>query len=73
MERQKVESSMLREVAYDPETRTLEVEFTSGGVYEYHDVPPEVYADLLRAESHGQYFRAHVRGAYPYRRLKKAS
>jgi hypothetical protein len=73
MERQSVESSMLREVGYDPETLTLEVEFTSGQVYEYHDVPPEVHADLLRAESLGQYFRANILDAYPYRRLKKAS
>ncbi len=73
MERQKVESSMLREVGYDPETRTLEVEFTSGGVYEYYDVPPEVYDGLLRAESYGQYFQANIRDTYPYRRLRKAS
>ncbi len=73
MERQQVESSMLRAVGYDAEKRILEVEFTSGGVYEYSDVPPEVYADLLRAESYGQYFHEHVRGVYPYRRLRKAS
>ncbi len=73
MERQRVESSMLREVGYDPERRTLEVEFTSGQVYEYSDVPPEVYAGLLRAESLGQYFHENVRGAFSYRRLRQAS
>ncbi len=73
MERQKVESGMLREVGYDPEKRVLVVEFTSGQVYEYYDVPPEVYDGLIRAESHGEYFRAHVRGAYRYRRLRKAA
>ncbi len=73
MQRQQVESSMLREVGYDSETRTLEVEFTSGGIYEYYDVPSEVYKDLLRAESYGQYFNANVKGVYPSRRLRKAS
>ena len=73
MERQKVESSMLRGVGYDPETRMLEVEFTSGQVYEYYDVPPEVHAGLLRAGSLGQYFRANILDAFPYRRLRKAS
>ncbi len=73
MERQKVESGMLREVGYDPEKRVLEVEFASGQVYEYVDVPPEVYSELLRAESHGQYFHAHIRDVFPYRRLRKAS
>ena len=73
MQRQSVESSMLQEVGYDPERRVLEVEFASGEVYDYYDVPPEVYDGLLRAESPGQYFRDHVRGVYTYRRLRKAS
>jgi KTSC domain-containing protein len=73
MKRQQVESSMLRGVGYDSETRTLEIEFTSGQVYEYHDVPPEVYAGLLRAESLGQYFHENIRDAYSYLRLRKAS
>jgi hypothetical protein len=72
MKREAVESSMLREVGYDPETRTLEVEFTSGSVYEYYDVPPEQHEGLLRAESLGQYFLANIRDAYRYRRLNKS-
>lgn len=73
MQRQPVESSMLRAVGYDPEKRTLEVEFTSGQIYEYYDVPPEIHAGLLRAESLGQYFHAHILDAYAYRRLRRAS
>jgi len=63
-----VESSMVHAVGYDPQTRRLEVVFTSGRVYCYEDVPPEVFQGLLEAESKGHYMRAHVIDVYPYRR-----
>ncbi len=69
MRRLAVTSAVLRSVGYDPDRRILEVEFTSGHVYEYHDVPPEVYEDLMAAESHGRYFNAKIRDGYRYRRL----
>ncbi len=61
---------MLRSVGYDPTTRTLEAEFTSGAVYRYHDVPTEVYDGLMVADSHGQYFNALIRDCYRYDRLR---
>ena len=61
MIRQPVESSNLRSVGYDEESRTLEIEFHSGAVYQYYDVPSEVYQELLSAPSLGKYFHAHIR------------
>ena len=63
-----VESSMVDSVGYDEEHRLLQVMFTSGQVYCYQDVPPEVFQDLLEAESKGRYMRAHIIDFYPYRR-----
>jgi hypothetical protein len=63
-----VESSMVDSVGYDEERRLLQVMFTSGQVYCYEDVPPEVFQGLLEAESKGQYMRAHIIDVYPYRR-----
>jgi len=63
-----VESSMVDSVGYDEERRLLQVVFTSGRVYCYEDVPPEVFQGLLAAESKGQYMRAHIIDVYPYRR-----
>ncbi|WP_101294553.1 KTSC domain-containing protein [Halegenticoccus soli] len=65
-----VESSSLKSVGYDPDDETLEIEFHSGGVYRYRDVPRRVYQELLSASSHGSYFHEHVRGQYDYRRLR---
>jgi hypothetical protein len=55
-------------VGYDVRTSTLEVEFASGGVYDYEGVPPEEALQLLESESLGRYLAEHIRGAYPARR-----
>lgn len=60
---------MLRSVGYDATNRVLEAEFTNGGIYRYYDVPAEVHEDLMAADSHGQYFNAHIRDRYRYDRL----
>jgi len=43
-------------VGYDFETRVLEIEFIDGAIYQYFDVPEEIYQGLLNAESKGRYF-----------------
>ena len=42
IDRYPVESSNIVSAGYDAETRTLEVEFSNGGVYRYGDVPSDV-------------------------------
>ncbi len=63
-----VDSSMVDSVGYDEARRLLQVVFTSGRVYCYEDVPPEVFQGLLKAESKGQYMRTYIIDVYPYRR-----
>lgn len=70
IERTPVRSSALRSVRYDEEQRVLEIEFSNGAVYQYFDVPAEVYSELMAAESHGRYFHQQVRDAgYRYQRM----
>ena len=64
-----VHSSNLAAVGYSFGGR-LTIEFHSGGLYQYWQVPPSVYAGLMRAESHGKYFHAWIKNRYPYRRLR---
>ncbi len=66
--RQPVESSSIRSVGYDTINRTLELEFTSGAVYRYHDVPFTVVHRLGTAPSIGRYVSHNIRGCYRYRR-----
>lgn len=70
MNRTPVSSSNLASVGYDHTTRTLEVAFVHGSVYQYSDVPEHVYHGLMAASSHGSYFDAHVKKAgYVYRKV----
>lgn len=70
MERTPVSSSDLRSVGYDPKSQILEIEFNSGGVYQYSAVPENVYRELMGASSHGQYFHRNIKNSYSYRRVR---
>lgn len=65
MRRQTVSSSNLCSVGYDPSTATLEIEFNSGGIYQYSGVPARVYDSLMNSGSLGRYFGSHIRDVYP--------
>ncbi len=62
-------SSDLRSAEYDAAGATLTIVFHDGSVYEYYGVPHSEYAGLLNASSHGQYFHAHIKGRYRYRKI----
>jgi len=62
-------SSVLADAKYDPESRHLDVRFVTGRRYRYSDVPPGLYGRLIKAESKGAFFNAHIRNEYPYREL----
>lgn len=61
MERQPVKSTNVSAVGYDAEEKILEVAFRNGGIYQYAGVQPEMYADLLAAESVGRFVSQVVR------------
>lgn len=70
MIRQPVRPSNIRSVGYDPNTRTLEIEFHSGGIYQYSAVPEIVYQGLMRAFSKGSYFHDHIKDRYSFRQVR---
>lgn len=63
-----VSSSLIRAVAYDEASRELRVRFSTGSVYRYLAVPPDVAADLVDppSGSSGRYFNDHVRDAFDF-------
>ena len=67
MNRQLVSSSFLRSVGY--ESKTLEIEFRDGGIYQYLNVPEGVYAALMSARSTGSYFREYIKDRYMHRKV----
>ncbi|RRW31201.1 KTSC domain-containing protein [Stutzerimonas stutzeri] len=70
MKRVALQSSSLRSLGYDPEQQILEVEFSSGALYRYEAVPPEVVQALLEADSLGRHFNQIFKPQhYRYRRI----
>ena len=69
MNRFPVASSNLAEVGYDPATQTLEIMFKDGSVYQYFDVPQQVYEGIMVADSVGRFFHANIKGGYRYAKL----
>ncbi len=68
MRRRPVESSVLSSVGWAD--GVLEVEFASGEIYRYLDVPDLVFRQLLRAESKGTFFQERIRDRYDLERVE---
>lgn len=62
-------SSVIRRFSYDEPQRRLRVTFTSGDVYDYSGVPPEVAAGFRAAFSKGRFFASDIRDRYPFERV----
>ncbi|WP_211284420.1 KTSC domain-containing protein, partial [Amycolatopsis azurea] len=67
--RQSVTSTNIASIGYDPQTRTLEIEFHNGRVYQYSGVSEATATALLNAASHGQHFNLYVKDRYTTRRI----
>lgn len=68
MERQSVQSSNIESIGYD--NGTLEIEFLTGHIYHYFDVPESEHENLMAATSHGEYLAKNIKGTYEYERIK---
>ena len=65
-----LQSSAIETVAYDEAAHRLRAKFrASGQIIVYEEVPPEVYDSLIFADSIGTFFKTHIEGHYPARRL----
>ena len=64
MKRVPVKSSNLASIGYDAVAKILDIEFNSGKVYRYYNVPEDIHSQLMKAESAGKFFTASVRNVY---------
>ncbi|MCG2694462.1 KTSC domain-containing protein [Candidatus Parcubacteria bacterium] len=70
MERTSVNSSNIRSVGYDLKSAVLEVEFTSGDIYQYFDFPEHLHQQFLKAPSYGQFLNDNIRYNYRYKKIR---
>jgi hypothetical protein len=61
-----VESSMMVRVEYHEDTSELDITFKSGKTYRYREVPPDIYSDLLDAESKGEFFNEKIKDTFGF-------
>ena len=69
MQRYSVASSNIASIGYDANTETLEVEFLNGSLYQYYNVPQNMYDQLMAESSKGRFLNAYIKNAYPYSRV----
>jgi len=70
MKRTAVRSSQIRSAGYEEDSKTLEVEFHSGGVYQYANVPKATYDALMSAPSAGSFLARNIKGRFSYKRVR---
>lgn len=70
MNRIPVASTNIRSIGYDAQSAILEVEFTSGDIYQYFNVPEHLYQQFLHASSHGGFLNDNIiKYHYRYRKV----
>ncbi len=70
MNRKPVNSSNIRSIGYDPQSATLEVEFSSAEIYQYFNVPKYLYQNLISASSNGQFLNDYIKYRYQYQKIR---
>jgi hypothetical protein len=60
------ESSNIQEATYVSEGRLLTILFRNGGLYQYADVPTEVWEGFKAASSRGSYLAKCIKGRFQY-------
>lgn len=61
-----VDSTSLATITYEAGLRSLRICFRDQTVYQYLDVPANVYEALMGAQSKGAYFNRAVRGRFAH-------
>ncbi len=70
MELIQVSSSNIAAIGYDPRNMTLQVQFLSGGLYEYYQISENIFNDFKNAGSKGTFFDQNIKkGGYSFRKL----
>lgn len=63
-------STVIQRFDYDHESQALDITFTTGRLYRYHDVPPDMVDRFRAAFSKGRFFNARIRDSYDFTELE---
>ena len=65
-----VESTSIASASYGRASKLLEIEFHSGAVYRYREVPESVFTAFSAARSKGNFFATQIRGKYAFNKQR---
>ncbi|CAN5347303.1 hypothetical protein BH09BAC6_BH09BAC6_33960 [soil metagenome] len=63
-------SSVVASMKYDPDTAVLRIVYTSGAIYDYLDVPEEVYIAMKTSGSKGVFLNEKLKPNYEFEKVK---
>ena len=72
MHRTLVSTTGITQVGYHEDSDmhgTLELEFESGQVYQFFNVPPKIYDEFIHAPSREEYYHSHIGSRFPNSRI----
>lgn len=69
MDRNYVASTNIASIGYDEPSQTLEVEFLNNTIYQYYNIPINLYHQLMAENSKGRFLNTYIKNAHPYSRV----
>ncbi len=63
-------SSVVSEMIYKVETGTLRIVYVSGMVYDYKNVPWEVYQAMKASGSKGTFLNRYIKGNFEFEKIE---
>jgi len=63
-------SSVIASIEYNALSSTLRVIYVSGTVYDYKNVPEQVYVAMKTSFSKGAFLNRHIKGRYAFEKAK---
>lgn len=67
MKLRKVKSSNIESVGYENEN--LYIQYQSGAIYKYKNVPKVIYESLIDSDSKGRFMNSKIKNKYLFERL----
>lgn len=64
-----IKSSNIKSATYDTETSLLTVVFNNGSIYEYADVPWELFTKFRMSDSQGSFLNSKIKNAHQYKKI----
>jgi hypothetical protein len=64
-------SSVVARIEYDTLSHTLRIVYVSGMMYDYKNVPEQIYAAMKTAFSKGTFLNKYIKGKYEFDKVER--